>query len=82
MGNDGRLDIVIPDAHRKDGSRGPVLLLNDWPRDRFLDAAELDPGILLGAIRTPGRRELRGGRFLRQGAVRHPPGPRAAKRRC
>jgi len=54
MRNSGNLDIVIPDAHRKDGSRGPVLLLNDWPRDRFLDAAELDPGILLGAIQTKG----------------------------
>ena len=54
MRNNGNLDIVIPDAHRKDGSRGPVLLLNDWPRDRFLDAAEIDPGILLGAIQTKG----------------------------
>ena len=54
MRNDGNLDIVIADAHRNDGSRGPVLLLNDWPRDRFLDAAELDPGILLGAIQTKG----------------------------
>jgi len=54
MRNDGNLDIVIPDAHRKDGSRGPVLLLNDWRRDRFLDAAEVDPGILLSAIQTKG----------------------------
>jgi tetratricopeptide (TPR) repeat protein len=54
MTNDGRLDIVIPDAHRQDGTRGPVLLLNDYPRDRFLDAAELDPGIVLGAIQTKG----------------------------
>ncbi|MGO9108731.1 MAG: FG-GAP-like repeat-containing protein, partial [Thermoguttaceae bacterium] len=54
MKNDGNLDIVIPDAHRKDGSRGPVLLMNDWPRNRFVDAAELDPGILLSAIQTKG----------------------------
>jgi len=54
MGNQGRLDIVIPDAHRRDGTRGPVLLVNDYPRDRFLDAAELDPGIVLAAIRTKG----------------------------
>jgi len=54
MTNSGNLDIVIPDAHRKDGSRGPVVLLNDWPRERFLDAAELDPGILLNAIQTKG----------------------------
>ncbi len=31
-----------------------MLLLNDWPRDRFLDAAELDPGLLLAAIQTKG----------------------------
>jgi len=54
MQNSGNLDILIADAHRRDGSRGPVLLLNDWPRDRFLDAAELDPGLLLAAIQTKG----------------------------
>jgi len=54
LDNDGDMDIVIADAHRRDGSRGPVLLLNDWPRERFLDAAELDPGNLLAAIRTGG----------------------------
>ncbi len=52
--NDGNLDIVIFDAHRKDGSRGPVLLWNDGSRGRFLDAADADPGILLSAIRTKG----------------------------
>ena len=50
MDNDGDLDIVIPDATRRDGSRGPTLLLNDWPRDRFLNALELDPGNLLAAV--------------------------------
>ena len=54
MGIQGHLDVVIADAHRKDGTRGPVLLLNDWPRDRFLDAAELDRGLLLSAIQTKG----------------------------
>ena len=54
MDNDGDLDIVIADARRRDGSRGPVLLINDWPRRRFLNAAEIDPGNLLGAIRTKG----------------------------
>jgi len=54
MDNDGDLDIVLADAHRRDGSRGPVLLINDWPRKRFLNAAEVDPGNLLGAIRTKG----------------------------
>ncbi len=52
MDNDGDLDIVIPDAHRRDGTRGPVLLLNDWHRHRFLDAAQVDPGNLLAAIQT------------------------------
>jgi len=54
MDNDGDLDLVIPDAHRRDGSRGPVLLVNDWPADRFLDAAEIDPGNLFAALRTEG----------------------------
>jgi len=54
MDNDGDLDVVVADAHRPDGSRGPALLLNDWPRSRFLDAAERDPGNLLGAVRFAG----------------------------
>ena len=28
--------------------------MNDWPRDRFVDAAELDRGLLLAAIQTKG----------------------------
>ncbi|HUT46656.1 MAG TPA: FG-GAP-like repeat-containing protein, partial [Sedimentisphaerales bacterium] len=31
MDNDGDLDIVIADAFRRDGSRGPALLINNWP---------------------------------------------------
>ena len=54
MDNDGDLDIVVADAHRRNGTRGPVLLINDWPRDRFLDAAEQDPGNLLAAVETQG----------------------------
>lgn len=54
MDNDGDLDIVIADGHRRDGSRGPVLLLNDWPRDRFIDMAFIKPGNLLSAILTKG----------------------------
>jgi len=54
MDNDGDLDIVIADAVRRDGTRGPVLLINDLRRRRFLNAAEIDPGNLLGAIRTKG----------------------------
>ncbi|MBW8002157.1 MAG: hypothetical protein FVQ80_09045 [Planctomycetes bacterium] len=52
--NDGDLDILIADAHRRDGSRGPVLLINDWPADRFVNASEIDPGNMLGAIETKG----------------------------
>ena len=52
--DDGDLDLVIADAHRRDGTRGPVLLINDWPRQRFLDAAEADPGNLLSAIHFQG----------------------------
>ncbi len=52
MDNDGDLDILIADAFRRDGSRGPALLINDWPRDRFINALEIDPGNLLAAITT------------------------------
>jgi hypothetical protein len=55
MDNDGDLDILIADAFRRDGSRGPVLLINDWPRDRFINAMEIDPGNLLAAITTKGK---------------------------
>jgi hypothetical protein len=54
MDNDGDLDIVIADAFRRDGSRGPALLINDWPRDRFINALEIDPGNLLSAITSKG----------------------------
>ncbi len=54
MDNDGDLDLVLADATRRDGSRGPALLINGWPQQGFRDAAESDPGNLLGAIRTDG----------------------------
>jgi len=54
MDNDGDLDIVVADAHRRDGSRGPALLVNGWPKEGFADAAEADPGIVLTAIQTDG----------------------------
>ncbi|MFV2067604.1 MAG: FG-GAP-like repeat-containing protein, partial [Pirellulales bacterium] len=37
MDNDGDLDIVIGDANRRVGGRGPALLINLWPRDGYLD---------------------------------------------
>ena len=54
MDNDGDLDILIADAFRRDGSRGPALLINDWPRDRFVNTIEIDPGNLLSAITSKG----------------------------
>lgn len=54
MDNDGSLDIVIADAHRRDGKRGPCLLLYDPGRGCFTDAADLDPSNLLNAITTQG----------------------------
>jgi len=50
MDNDGDLDIVIADALRPGGGRGPALLVNDWPRDRFIDILQVDPGNLFSAI--------------------------------
>jgi tetratricopeptide (TPR) repeat protein len=54
LDNDGDLDVVIADAKRADGSRGPALLLNTWPNFGYLDATQIDPGNLLGALRTDG----------------------------
>lgn len=52
MDNDGDLDIIVADALRRDKSRGPTLLINDWPNDNFIDIQEVDPGNLLAAINT------------------------------
>lgn len=54
MDNDGDLDIVLADALRRDKTRGPALLLNDWPNPKFLDAARLDPGNLFNVLATQG----------------------------
>ncbi|MBN2592805.1 MAG: VCBS repeat-containing protein [Sedimentisphaerales bacterium] len=54
MDNDGDLDIVIADALRRNGSRGPALLINNWPEVRFIDVFEVDPGNMLSAINYPG----------------------------
>ncbi len=54
MDNDGDLDIVIADAFRRDGSRGPAMLINNWPEGRFINALEIDPGNMLSAINYPG----------------------------
>lgn len=54
MDNDGDLDIVIADAYRRDGSRGPALLINGWPQELFINALEIDPGNLFSAVNYPG----------------------------
>jgi len=54
MDNDGDLDIVVADAVRRDGKRGPALLINEWPRNRFSNAMETDPGNLFAAVAFEG----------------------------
>ncbi len=54
MDNDGDLDLVLADATRRDGSRGPALLINGWPQHGLTDSTGADPGNLLSAIRTDG----------------------------
>jgi len=54
MDNDGALDIVIADARRRDGKRGPAVLIHDPVRGLFTDAVDLDPSNLLAAITTQG----------------------------
>lgn len=50
MDNDGDLDILIADTLRRDGRRGPALLINDSQQKRFIDIVDVDPGNLLSAI--------------------------------
>ncbi len=54
MDNDGDLDLVMADAHRRNGTRGPVLLVNSWPQDEFVNLDQLDPSNLLAAVDTHG----------------------------
>jgi hypothetical protein len=54
MDNDGDLDIVIADATRPDGSRGPLMLVNQGGERGFRDASELDPSNLLAALEVSG----------------------------
>lgn len=50
MDNDGDLDLVIADAQRRPGVRGPMLLLNRGTEAGFVDAAKLDAGLLFSAV--------------------------------
>ena len=54
MDNDGDLDIVVADALRPDNTRGPALLINDWPKHGFVRAEQADPGNLLSSITFSG----------------------------
>jgi tetratricopeptide (TPR) repeat protein len=54
MDNDGDLDIVIADALKRDGNRGPAILINNWPEGSFTNVLEIDPGNMLSAISFPG----------------------------
>ena len=68
MDNDGDLDIVIADAHRRDGSRGPALLVNDLAQGRFTDVLDIDPGNLLGTLSFEGHASCVVGDFTGDGA--------------
>jgi tetratricopeptide (TPR) repeat protein len=48
--NDGDLDIVVADASRPDNTRGPALLINEWPKPGFTRADQIDPGNLLASL--------------------------------
>ncbi len=52
--NDGDLDLVLSDGQRRDGTRGPALLVNQWPQRELVDLNQIDPGNLLAAIDTHG----------------------------
>lgn len=54
LDDDGDLDIVVGDAHRADGSRGPVIFVNQWPESRFQPLDRIDPGSLPGSIKFAG----------------------------
>ncbi len=54
LDNDGDLDLVIGDALRSDGSRGPAALINDLPRGRWLNCEQMDGGFLFAALHSSG----------------------------
>lgn len=54
MDNDGDLDLIMGDAHRRDGTRGPALLVNNWPQQEFVNVVDHDPGNLLSEIKCQG----------------------------
>ncbi len=54
MDNDGDLDILVADALRPNGNRGPVLFINEWPKAGFVRAEQVDPGNLLQTLSFKG----------------------------
>ncbi len=54
MDNDGDLDIVLADAVRPTGRRGPTVLVNQGGGG-FVDVRALDPGNLMAALECDGR---------------------------
>lgn len=50
LDNDGDADLFIADAYRGGGKRGPVLLVNLWPRTEFMHAAQIDAGFLFAGV--------------------------------
>ncbi|GAB4138900.1 MAG: hypothetical protein Kow0040_26580 [Thermogutta sp.] len=52
--NDGDLDVVIGDALRSDGRRGPVALINDLPHGRWLNCEKADGAFLFAALSFTG----------------------------
>jgi tetratricopeptide (TPR) repeat protein len=54
MDNDGDLDLVLADALRSSGQRGPTILVNDLSTRSFTDVLKQDPGNLLAAVSFPG----------------------------
>lgn len=55
MDNDGDLDIVLADALRSAGKRGPTILVNDPSAGSFMDVLKQDPGNLLAALTFSGQ---------------------------
>ncbi len=69
MDNDGDLDIVVGDARRGGEGRGPAILINEWPKNRFTPLDQVDPGNLLAALESPERAACLAGDFTGDGRL-------------
>ncbi|WP_347244817.1 CRTAC1 family protein, partial [Thermogutta sp.] len=52
--NDGDADLFIADAYSPNGQRQPVLLLNSWPKQGFVNVCQEDPRFLFCGLRNQG----------------------------